>query len=114
MDNALQPLLENKRIRSAAHAGEFKGDREGIEEVNMILSILPLTVQSLGRHLTGSHEVGLRVASSLGSRAASHGGGAIEEEMSVNKFTSCKIKIMRGGKKPSRQHHSGEPLTFGR
>lgn len=37
---------------------------------------LRLAVQGLRRHLSGSHEVGLRVASSLSSRAAGHGRGA--------------------------------------
>lgn len=35
-------------------------------------------VERLGRHLSGGHEVGLRVASSLSGRATSHSGGAEE------------------------------------
>lgn len=35
-------------------------------------------VERLGRHLSGGHEVGLRVASGLGGRATSHSGGARE------------------------------------
>jgi hypothetical protein len=44
------------------------------ETQNVVKIDVDLAVQSLGRHFSCGHEVGLRVSSSLGSGGAGHGG----------------------------------------
>ena len=48
-----------------------------IKETQNVVNIDPdLAVQSLGRHFSSGHEVGLRVSSGFGSGSAGHGGRA--------------------------------------